>query len=234
MAFAPKTLAVRATSLVVAASSILLGFAAPALAATYTVSSDFDQYLFAPQFTSQFDTALGQLNHVRFTYDVDFSGFANLQGTENLPQSNVTDTIWVTQGLYLEAFGQSSYFSINGATPVRYINFDFGDIGEGGSASRTFAFSDHAVYDLDVSPDATQIQFSVADGLSENFNHFDANGLAFQYSHGFSGTVQVTYSYTGLTAPMVPEPTSWALFVAGFGMVGASLRRSRKPRKQNA
>lgn len=42
-----------------------------------------------------------------------------------------------------------------------------------------------------------------------------------------SGTVTFTYEPVGATA--VPEPATWAMMIAGFGMVGFGLRRRAKP-----
>ena len=48
-------------------------------------------------------------------------------------------------------------------------------------------------------------------------------------STGNSGSLDVTYNETSPnpTGPGVPEPASWALMIAGFGLAGAALRRRR-------
>ena len=47
--------------------------------------------------------------------------------------------------------------------------------------------------------------------------------LAYDYTDAFANKVTFT-----LTAPAVPEPASWALMLAGFGVVGGVLRGKRK------
>ena len=41
----------------------------------------------------------------------------------------------------------------------------------------------------------------------------------------FKGNAKLTAALTPATTGAVPEPASWALFVAGFGLIGISLRR---------
>lgn len=41
-----------------------------------------------------------------------------------------------------------------------------------------------------------------------------------------SGTASLTYDYTPNILP-VPEPASWAMMIAGFGLTGAAMRRRR-------
>lgn len=65
-------------------------------------------------------------------------------------------------------------------------------------------------------------------GISGGSNFFDAtNGTATQFSraHDFGGG----FDNFGLVASFnaVPEPASWAMLIAGFGLVGAAARRRR-------
>lgn len=59
-----------------------------------------------------------------------------------------------------------------------------------------------------------------------NFGQTSATGLIFQFGpDGFNGGVQnLTFSFNNGT---VPEPASWAMLIAGFGLVGAAMRRRR-------
>ena len=47
-------------------------------------------------------------------------------------------------------------------------------------------------------------------------------------SHGsFGGDAQLTITDTSISSGGVPEPATWALMLAGFGLVGFTLRRRR-------
>ena len=67
------------------------------------------------------------------------------------------------------------------------------------------------------------------DGLlyTEFFEAFDDSSVSPDGSW-LSGTVTFTYE-DGATAP-VPEPASWAMMIAGFGLVGGALRSRRTPK----
>ena len=70
----------------------------------------------------------------------------------------------------------------------------------------------------------------LAPGATVNFNNGQLNGLLVAANYAGSST-QLGGGYTGdlLKAPLnpVPEPGSWALMIAGFGLVGLMLRRTR-------
>jgi len=59
--------------------------------------------------------------------------------------------------------------------------------------------------------------------FSQNHNEF----IVYQKS---DGQTQQVYSgiLTGVSAASVPEPEAWSLMIAGFGMIGAAMRRQRK------
>lgn len=44
------------------------------------------------------------------------------------------------------------------------------------------------------------------------------------------GTKELAYQFAGVNAAATPEPAVWMMMLAGFGMVGASLRRRASPR----
>ncbi|HEY9236964.1 MULTISPECIES: PEPxxWA-CTERM sorting domain-containing protein [Phenylobacterium] len=78
----------------------------------------------------------------------------------------------------------------------------------------------------------------------DNAAAIDFQGLDFEYGGGFSGVSDwlvysggpqqaqiqwVTMTYTVTEVPSaIPEPASWALMIAGFGLTGAALRGSRR------
>lgn len=72
------------------------------------------------------------------------------------------------------------------------------------------------------------LDFTVGnDGLLvlEFFETFDDSG-ANPDSRYISGTLTIDYS--PVVAPIVPEPATWAMMVAGFGLAGSALRYRRR------
>lgn len=70
----------------------------------------------------------------------------------------------------------------------------------------------------------------LAPGAAVNFNNGHLDGLLVAASYNGGGALR-DGGYTGelLKAPLnpVPEPASWAMMIAGFGLVGIMLRRTR-------
>jgi hypothetical protein len=57
-------------------------------------------------------------------------------------------------------------------------------------------------------------------------------GLAIDYfPETVPGGISFTYKIFDLKSQAVPEPTSWAVFVAGFAAVGGALRRAQRSRR---
>ncbi len=81
-----------------------------------------------------------------------------------------------------------------------------------------FSFSVGDRVSFDISGATRNAFFSIGD----NFYSLDlATGAG-----TFIGGVGVE-GLSGLTAGAVPEPASWAMLIAGFGLVGATMRRRR-------
>ena len=164
-------------------------------------------------------------------------------------QTTSTQFVVVTsQGAGLYAFLQSGFG--NGATVTgNFTGFDLDNDNQlssftdeisdfsaafsgGGGAPAVNFIGGLVVYDLDGSG-------LLGDGLGEsspgNFDG-DAEGV-FGLSFDFSGAAWVagpgpfaacgTGDVCGVVVVSVPEPASWGLFIGGFGLTGASLRRRR-------
>ena len=87
---------------------------------------------------------------------------------------------------------------------------------KGGAASGTFA--------LGYNPAASSITLS---GFTVRYQGIDANGPTLNFDDDSASGVG-TPDLVPDTNILVPEPTSWALMIAGFGLTGAALRRRRR------
>jgi len=54
------------------------------------------------------------------------------------------------------------------------------------------------------------------------------SGPSSSVARGYEGTARLV-SIDGVAIPGVPEPASWAMMIAGFGLAGAALRNRRSP-----
>ncbi len=95
-------------------------------------------------------------------------------------------------------------------------------------------------FDIDAVPGSTFTLVSFGGGSSPftfstdnapGFEHIDL-GAGFDFYQGFainaaSSGVRLTVDNIGLQGSIVPEPATWGLMLAGFGLAGAALRRRR-------
>ncbi|NJC08398.1 hypothetical protein GGQ62_001396 [Polymorphobacter fuscus] len=88
-------------------------------------------------------------------------------------------------------------------------------------------WADFQTYTFDIAFTANNVRVLVDDVLQ-----FDVNGTFANGSFGFYNYSQSNVTYAGITdeilpppASAVPEPGSWAMMIAGFGLVGAAARR---------
>lgn len=87
-------------------------------------------------------------------------------------------------------------------------------------------WADNTEYTFDLVFTASNVQVFVDDVLQIDIDGSFANG-----SFGFYNYSQAQVLYAGITEdvlpPAVPEPASWAMMVAGFGLIGTAIRRRR-------
>ncbi len=101
--------------------------------------------------------------------------------------------------------------------------FDDQNFVEGGSSSGgdvTFFFNG--------SPTGQTVTFDALAGFETfTFNAMDVTSVSFSAT---SSTTNFAFDNIVIGGPMtaVPEPASWAMMIAGFGLVGGTLRRSRR------
>lgn len=165
----------------------------------------------APSFIEGIDPTLGTL--LSITINTTFSVFANATGSTGAPSTAV---YFSSPGL---SFSQSSGIG----TPS--IAFGYATLSQytstlSASASASYLYTvNPATYDLF---SASHIDIALLGG-----NGSSSTGTGFTTSNSGIGTV--TYTYDGAATPAVPEPATWAMMIAGFGFIGAAMRR-RKPR----
>ena len=100
----------------------------------------------------------------------------------------------------------------------------------------TISFSSDAMFGLDFS-NTTARDFAItlgslgqASGAQVGFNAKDANGQYIGTPTAALSTFRASANGTfgSEPSPSVPEPATWAMFIAGFGMVGFQVRRRRQ------
>ncbi len=164
-----------------------------------------------------------------------------------LPASAATTITFTELGLpnLTPVTNQYAAFGITAANFYQYSDprdtFDGQGIAlDGSSGTITFTGIVSAVsFDLLVVPDSP-LSVSLLDSGSNLLETFDfppsgpeatgshaftATGVKFFVVEGVDGRVGIsTLRFTG---GVIPEPASWALLIAGFGLVGTALRRQR-------
>lgn len=119
-------------------------------------------------------------------------------------------------------------FVASGGELVTLNSFDMaGWFDDYRSSARVYDLAYNLLFDTGAITAPGQGHLSFAPGVS------NAGGLILQWGpSGYNaGLDNISFSYSSLSrssiAAAVPEPTTWALMILGFGAVGASLRRRR-------
>lgn len=106
-------------------------------------------------------------------------------------------------------------------------SFGVTELARGATLGST-GWADFTTYSFDIAYTSTNIKVWVDDVLQ-----FDLNGSFSDGRFGFYNYSQAQVLYAGITnidlppdpPTGVPEPTTWAMMIAGFGLAGTSLRR---------
>jgi PEP-CTERM motif len=112
----------------------------------------------------------------------------------------------------------SSTFPGPGPQPIPFELGTF--IGDNGYDTFT-AFPSPAGIDYSIAEDSIGIAFQLADGI--HYGYVTTLGPEI-LQYGYNDTVGASIA----TGAGVPEPTTWALLLAGFGLVGVSSRFKRR------
>jgi PEP-CTERM motif len=170
---------------------------------------------------------------------LDANAFLNFAGV-----SIITDTRTGSEGFF--SSGRTTVDVQSNGFPTTYVEYRCGDFRGNidGCGTQTFSF------DVDAGNFADAATFSLFGTVRLSaFSENGGDGVQVDQSSAFIDPI-ITLNGTGLDlsrytlqlssgvgngAPViggVPEPTSWALMIAGFGIVGGALRR--KPRSEAA
>ena len=196
---------------VTAAQAKALGLIAPTLAA-------YDGYIGFAGATSGFGFTPASVTSSQY----DFQSVAAHEIAEVLGRiSGVGTGQWRTAldlfrysapGALSYAYSAKTYFSVDGGT-TRLINFNAAATGDRGDWATSGTTRD--AYDA-----------FIGHGQRKNLSAIDLAALdVLGWSGANAGNTGVTPVGTVFNLTAVPEPASWALMVAGFGLVGAAVRR---------
>lgn len=93
-----------------------------------------------------------------------------------------------------------------------------------GSTLGATGWQDARTYTFDIEYTANNLKVFVDGALEINLNGAFTDGR-----FGFYNYSQANVTYAGITddvlPPAIPEPTTWAMMIGGFGLVGAATRR---------
>jgi hypothetical protein len=208
-------------ALLAASAIIATVSAAPAMAVTSVVTFSPASCSVACVNTSLVAQSFGDTADVDLTYRAT-AGIGNTATAEgSLRYWN--DSYSNSPAAYAQSgFGEIRFDVLTPGT----LTLDSIDLGGWPNTPRTIAVR---VYDLSYNLLASSNPVAPALSLlTVNFGQSSTSGLIFQFGlDGFNGGIQnVTFSFNDGT-DVVPEPASWAMLIAGFGLVGATLRRRR-------
>ena len=164
-----------------------------------------------PTFVNSFNTNLGTLNSVTVESMFFVNRFFRYFSPDNVaPIVNVTGRLGSTGLGFADISGA---YQSNGDGQTISVRLR-------GTASEvtTSGFGQFTGGSVFLGGDLIDATFSAVGGRS-----LEPAIVSFPGQSG--GSFRVTYDYT--VAPFVPEPTTWALMLAGFGMVGYAMRRRR-------
>ncbi len=127
--------------------------------------------------------------------------------------------------------GTASYFSINGGISQLFGDSRFATGTNGGDGDQASHWKDSPGCDVQLGIMDPTDCYGQADYVTAlDLAAFDAIGWNLNFNvlatPSYTKTTKAIYNqYFGLSATHVPEPSSWALLVVGFGLVGGALRR---------
>ena len=137
--------------------------------------------------------------------------------------SFLTVTFTSTGATPVQLTGMGTVQSLDSASGLTFDLFDADD---------TYAYS-LALFSNNAIPTGSFAgtllpDFTRATGLFFNVTSRQGGIDSFVETVSQGNVIAVTQVVTGVDAPAVPEPASWAMMIAGIGVVGAAARRRRR------
>jgi hypothetical protein len=191
------------------ATLLLLGAVAAAPAAATTI--DFSAQAAGTIVTSQFAGLTFSLSGGPSAAPAPIIGYGFLDTVLSLNNSGVF-------GLNTNGYPTGSLLTVDFAAPTSGISFTFNNYGTGNGSSASFYDAGNVLIGslaLDGIGSLTPYSFAGTGVSRVVFNNATGGGGSWIFGVG-----QLTYG-------AVPEAASWAMLIAGFGLVGAAARRRR-------
>jgi hypothetical protein len=157
-----------------------------------------------------------------------FCSFAKVNGTVN--SVRIDHTLTGSQGFAPAAFGpEPSIYRVTGIADVsggKDVAFDFNAVVSGfGELTISYAISISQLVTENLSYYQGQGLFEAGGFIIPTYTYVSGDYRIGAPTSGrpFMTPISITIDFT----PAVPEPATWALMLAGFGMVGYAMRRCR-------
>jgi hypothetical protein len=155
-------------------------------------------------------------------YRIDLSGATDVSAINLAGTSSLGSIVPVNKSLYLDvqaalrAAGENSYEKLEGLA--------FGPALPGGGFNLILVTDN----DFSVTQNGQGTQFDVCTSGAGGTNVQVALGAGCPVGTALIPSRIYSFTATGASIPAVPEPTTWSMMIAGFGLVGAAMRRRLK------
>jgi hypothetical protein len=146
----------------------------------------------------------------------------------------ITITTTESQGLNIDASGQATISAVDGILNNLTFNLNSGSYVRAEFNLNDIANADFFVVITSLLNGVTQQTSQTFNAQMNGSNRFGVEalggatltGLTISSTNGFGSLTQLRIA-PGVVAPAIPEPSTWAMMLLGFGAVGASMRRRR-------
>lgn len=157
------------------------------------------------------------------TFTFTGTSIANISGSTASPVSSVSLTFTVEFDPTLSYASQTSGLTLDSYSLSLSSPFAF-TYAPGSSQRMTLGGTANGVFGIFVNNDDFTLDFTGAGGATPQVSifQFATSGTPGNGYRSFTNTLTLT----DLVTP-VPEPASWALMIAGFGLAGAAMRRRK-------